>query len=264
MKKVVFNDSRQIEVQSVTELEGILHIRMILVTPESLKAIFGDTFATQRMIYFENQQQIAVYENYTQFKYIKEETGGVFEVEMRQTAADTDERIENLEETARQQAEELKKVKEEIESGIPGVPSDLTSAAFVVAKYTAQELPDQMALQAKAIYEKFDELVKAGYTAKTKGFKFTHENILYKTAQDDLTFQAQYIPGTGTESLYTRIDEAHAGTKEDPIPYHVNMEVFEGKYYTEDGILYRCTRNSGQALQNKASELVGHYFEAVK
>ena len=61
-------------------------------------------FATQRMTYFENQQQIAAYENYTQFKYIKEETGGVFEVEMRQTEADTDERLK-LEETTRQQAE---------------------------------------------------------------------------------------------------------------------------------------------------------------
>ena len=65
MKKIVFNDSRQIEVQSVTESDGVLHIRMILVTAESLKALFGDTFATKRMAYFENQQQIAVYENYT-------------------------------------------------------------------------------------------------------------------------------------------------------------------------------------------------------
>ena len=33
MKKLVFNDSRQIEVQSVAEAgEGILHVRMILVT----------------------------------------------------------------------------------------------------------------------------------------------------------------------------------------------------------------------------------------
>ena len=264
MKKIVFNDSRQIEVQSVAESDGVLHIRMILVTSESLKALFGDTFATQRMTYFENQQQIAVYENYTQFQYIKEETGGVFEVEMRQTEADTDERLESLEETTRQQAEELKKVKEEIESGVPGVDPDLMHASFVVAKYNAQTLPDDKALEAKAIYEKFNDLVKAGYTAKTKGFKFTHENILYKTAQDNLTFQAQHIPGTGTESLYTRIDEAHKGTKEDPIPYHVNMEVFKDKYYTEDGILYKCTRDSGQALHNKASELVGHYFEVAQ
>ncbi|WP_306480359.1 hypothetical protein [Mediterraneibacter sp.] len=96
------------------------------------------------------------------------------------------------------------------------------------------------------------------------GYKFTHQDVLYKTINPGQQFQAQWIPGQETESIFTRIDEEHTGTKADPIPYHVNMEVFEGKYYTEDGILYRCTRNSGQALQNKASELVGHYFEAVK
>lgn len=47
MKKIVFNDSRQIEVQSIAESDGVLHIRMILVTSESLKALFGDMFATQ-------------------------------------------------------------------------------------------------------------------------------------------------------------------------------------------------------------------------
>lgn len=112
MKKLVFNDSRQIEVQKVVEAgEGILRVRMILVTLESLKSLFGDTFATQRMTYFENQNQIAAYENYTVFQYIKEETGGIFEVEMRQTVADTGERLKDLEEKAENQAEELEKVK---------------------------------------------------------------------------------------------------------------------------------------------------------
>lgn len=264
MKKIVFNDSRQIEVQSVTESDGVLHVRMILVTSESLKALFGDAFATQRMTYFENQQQIATYENYTQFKYIKEETGGVLEVEMRQTAADTDERLENLEETTRQQAEELKKVKEEIESGVPGVDPDLMNASFVVAKYNAQTLPDDKALEAKAIYETWEWLVEKKFTAKEADYKFTYDNVLYKTIKPEQEFQAQWIPGQGTESIFTRIDEEHTGTKEDPIPYHVNMEVFKDKYYTEDGILYKCTRDSGQALHNKASELVGHYFEVAQ
>ena len=88
--------------------------------------------------------------------------------------------------------------------------------------------------------------------------------MLYKTIKPGQQFQAQWVPGVGTESIYTRIDETHTGTKEDLIPYHVNMEVFQNKYYVEDGILYKCTRDSGQALHNKASELVGHYFELVK
>lgn len=88
MKKIVFNDSRQIEVQSVAESNGILHVRLILTSAEALKALFQDGFATQKITYFENQQQVAVYENYTVFRYVKEEVGGIWEVEIIQAEKD--------------------------------------------------------------------------------------------------------------------------------------------------------------------------------
>ncbi len=44
-------------------------------------------------------------------------------------------------------------------------------------------------------------------------------NDLFEVIQKH-TIQSQWKPGsTGTESIYKRIDEQHAGTKEDPIPY---------------------------------------------
>lgn len=144
------------------------------------------------------------------------------------------------------------------------IDKKLFNAMFSVAQDSAQSFTDDKALTVKDIYFTWQELVDKKFTAKTKGYKFKHEDVLYKTAQNNVSFQAQWIPGQGTESLFTRIDEAHAGTKEDPIPYHTNMEVFKDKYYTEDGILYRCTRDSGIALHNKASELIGHYFEVAK
>ena len=272
MKKLVFNDSRQIEVQSVAKAgEGILHVRMILVTAESLKALFADTFATQRMTYFENQNQIAVYENYTEFKYIKEETGGIFEVEMRQTDANTDERLKDLEEKAENQADELEKVKKDLaESSGSGVNQALLAALLVAAKASAQSLPDTQALEAKALYDTFDDLVKAKYTAEKQGFKFRDGDDLWKTAQDNVTFQSQYRPGQGTESLYTHIDEAHAGTQEDPIPAKANMEYEYGKYYSEGDAIYICERGGvpnpeemyGQkvVLQYLPSALIGQYF----
>lgn len=275
MKKLVFNDSRQIEVQSVAKAgEGILHVRMILVTAESLKALFADTFATQRMTYFENQNQIAVYENYTEFKYIKEGTGGIFEVEMSQTAANTDERLKDLEEKAENQADELEKVKKDLaESSGSGVDQALLAASLVVAKASAQSLPDTQALEAKALYDTFDDLVKAKYTAEKQGFKFRDGDDLWKTAQDNVTFQSQYRPGQGTESLYTHIDEAHAGTKEDPIPAKANMEYEYGKYYSEGDAIYICERGGivnpeelyGQkvVLQYLPSALIGQYFRLV-
>lgn len=276
MKKLVFNDSRQIEVQNVTETgTGILHVRMILVTVESLKALFADTFATLRMTYFENQNQIAVYENYTKFEYIKEETGGIFEVEMRQAAANTDERLKNLEEQAENQANELEKVKKDLVEGSgSGVDQALLAASVVVARANAQALPDAQALEAKALYDTFDDLAKAKYTAEKQGFKFRDGDDLYKTAQDNVTFQAQYKPGNGTESLYTHVDEAHAGTKEDPIPAKANMEYEYGKYYSEGNVIYLCKRGGVQnpeemygqkiILQYLPSALIGQYFVVVE
>jgi len=41
------------------------------------------------------------------------------------------------------------------------------------------------------------------------------------------------------------------------------MEIFNGKYYTQDEVLYRCMRDSGQALTHNLSELVGLYVEVV-
>ena len=98
MKKIIFNDSRQIQVQSVSENNGVLHVRLILTTAESLKALFGDSFAASKMTLVEEGKITKTYENYTEFKYVKEESGGIFEVEMVQAEADTDTRIKNLEE----------------------------------------------------------------------------------------------------------------------------------------------------------------------
>lgn len=97
MKKLILNDSRQIEIQSAQESGGVLRIRIILTTAESLKALFQDKFATKKMTMVENQQTIAEYENYTEFKYIKEEVGGIFEVELTQSEADLDTRVEKVE-----------------------------------------------------------------------------------------------------------------------------------------------------------------------
>ena len=123
---------------------------------------------------------------------------------------------------------------------------------------------DQTALRMRQYYPTFAELV--GQTVK-QGTKFRadgSENAdLYKTIQPELTIQAHYPPGEGTESLYTRIDEIHDGTKYDPIPYNGNMSLYNGKYYSQDGVTYLCNRDTGIPVYNKLSELVGIYVEVV-
>ena len=62
-------------------------------------------------------------------------------------------------------------------------------------------------------------------------------------------------------SLWTEICESHAGTLEDPIPYSGNMALESGKYYSQDGKIYRCIRDTGNPVYNALSELVGLYVE---
>lgn len=122
------------------------------------------------------------------------------------------------------------------------------------------EVDDQTALRMRRYYPTFAELV--GQTVKL-GTKFRADDSenadLYKTIQPELTIQAHYPPGEGTESLYTRIDEIHDGTQYDPIPYNGNMALENGKYYSQDGIVYLCNRDTGIAVYNKLADLVGIY-----
>lgn len=146
--------------------------------------------------------------------------------------------------------------------------SEKVDASYVFAKAQAQTLSDNDALKAKTLYDEWQTLVDANYTADIAGFKFVHtkegETVLYKTAQASFNFQGQWEPGTqGTESIFTRIDETHAGTQEDPIPYNKNMELFEGKYYTQNDVLYLCIRDSGIAMQYDLANLVSGGFVQV-
>lgn len=96
----------------------------------------------------------------------------------------------------------------------------------------------------------------------TVGQKLLYGGSLYKVIQAH-TSQAGWKPGVGTESLFTRIDETYDGTKYDPIPYNGNMELFAGKYYSQSGQTYHCTRDTGTAVYHPLAELVGIYVEIV-
>lgn len=131
--------------------------------------------------------------------------------------------------------------------------------AAIEAGANAVERSDLDALAVKDIYPAWDSLI--GQTVNVD-FKLTHEGKLYKVIQVH-TVQTDWIPGAGTESLYAVIDEGHTGAEDDPIPYDGNMELFEGMYYIQNGVTYRCTRNSEQPVYHALSDLVGLYVEVV-
>lgn len=130
----------------------------------------------------------------------------------------------------------------------------------------AQTLDDVEALKVKGIYFEWTDLLDENHEYHTvkKGFKFTHNNTLFKTEQPEFTFTDTYIPGSaGTESLFSVVDETHAGTLSDPIPYNGNMALEEGKYYSQNDVIYLCIRDTVNPVYHALADLVGTYVEVA-
>ena len=134
------------------------------------------------------------------------------------------------------------------------------TAMLIRQQINILNVDDNTALRMKDFYPTFESVI--GQTVR-QGFKFTHGGKLWRTEQPEMTIQEHYAPGMGTESLYSEVCETHAGTLEDPIPYNGNMALESGKYYSQDGKVYKCTRDTGNPVYNALSELVGLYVEEV-
>lgn len=129
---------------------------------------------------------------------------------------------------------------------------------------SVQSLDDGTALEMRTFYPAWEELCEKSVAAEKAGFKFVYGGDLYKTVQAGYTFVSRYVPGVGTESLFERIDEQHDGSKYDPIPYSGNMALKSGKYYSQDGVTYLCTRDTGNPVYNALMELVGIYVDIAQ
>ena len=123
-------------------------------------------------------------------------------------------------------------------------------------------LTDEQARTCKLIYQQWSNLI--GTTA-TPGQRFLHGDTLYRvrTNASEHTFSAEWVPGVPTAALYEAIDEEHSGTIDDPIPFTQPMQIYNGKYYSQNGKVYLCTRDSGQPLAFNLADLVGLYVTEV-
>lgn len=135
------------------------------------------------------------------------------------------------------------------------------SRMIITQQINSLAVDDNTALRMAEFYPEWKDL--PGTTVDKSGFKFTHKGKLYKTIPEQHSFQADWVPGEGTESLYARIDESHAGTMADPIPYSGNMALEAGRYYSQDGAVYLCTRDTVNPIYNALADLVGLYVERV-
>lgn len=128
---------------------------------------------------------------------------------------------------------------------------------MVRAQINTLAVDDATALRMVAYYPEW-----AAGTAYAAGDRVVYNGDLYKVLQAH-TSHGTWLPGTGTESLYTRIDEQHDGTKYDPIPYSGNMTLDAGKYYIQSGKTYLCNRDTGNPVYHALADLVGIYVTEV-
>lgn len=96
-------------------------------------------------------------------------------------------------------------------------------------------------------------------TAYEAGYKVQHGGKLWCAVQAH-TAQAGWEPETAA-ALWEQINETHAGTMDDPIPYDGNMALTAGLYYMQDYTIYLCTRDTVNPVYNALSDLMGIYVE---
>lgn len=125
-----------------------------------------------------------------------------------------------------------------------------------VIEQAAQSLDDNTALTAVNLYPEWAENV-----AYVVGHKVQRNGKLWRVLQahtSQIGWEPENVP-----ALFEQINETHTGTQDDPIPYSGNMALINGLYYTQDGMVYLCIRDTGNPVHHALADLVGLYVEVV-
>ena len=147
--------------------------------------------------------------------------------------------------------------KEELDNTIANLDM-ISNIKYAVVKLN---LPDEEATSYTKYYPNWEDYINKSLPVN---FKIQYNGKLFKTLQPVNPVLENQPPSINRAALYTEINETNAGTLEDPIPYNNNMELELGKYYSQNGVIYHCTRGTGQPVFNPLSELVGLFVEVVE
>lgn len=128
------------------------------------------------------------------------------------------------------------------------------SRLLIAQQINALEVDDNTALRMLEFYPAW-----AADTAYPAGHKVQRGGKLWRCLQAH-TSQDGWEP-ENTPALWEEICESHAGTLADPIPYSGNMALESGKYYSQSGAVYLCTRDTVNPVYSALADLVGIYVE---
>lgn len=136
-------------------------------------------------------------------------------------------------------------------------PQEKARALRPLIEKAAASLSDEDALDCVELSPAY----RVGVAYKT-GFRFNQNGKLYKVLQDHVS-QEDWKPES-TPSLYAEVEKPGEGdTPDHPIAYNGNMALINGKYYIQDGVVYRCIRDTINPIYNALRDLVGLYVEIV-
>lgn len=135
--------------------------------------------------------------------------------------------------------------------------SEEVTAMLIRQQINTLDVDDNTALRMTEFYPEW-----TSGQAYTAAYKVQYGGNLWRCMQSH-TAQSGWEPSTATASLWEQICESHDGTLADPIPYSGNMTLENGKYYTQDGATYLCTRDTGSPVYNALADLVGIYVDTV-
>ena len=94
------------------------------------------------------------------------------------------------------------------------------------------------------------------------GYKVSYEDSLFEVIQPH-TSQADWTPKVA-KSLFKVVQIEAEGTEDDVIQWEQGMVLEKGKFYIDNGVKYKCVRDSGNALWHSLDVLVGNYVEIVE
>lgn len=121
-----------------------------------------------------------------------------------------------------------------------------------------QHLPVKEALEVPSLHPKWEP----GITCEA-GKRYFHGGTLYEVNEGQgHTAQADWPPDL-TPSMFRKVNETNTGSLDDPIPYSGNMALVAGLYYAQDGVTYRCTRDTETPVHHALKDLVGLYVETI-